>query len=239
MNVIDYGRSFVCAGAEFNAPRFWVESRCRVLDDRSGEFEDYLQCASCKSEHTFAEQDLFTEDNYDFLPVFGPRHGVIFRRKAWLNDNYKSVRPNEQMWGGGIPRLVEAASARALHTTAEIREATQACLPIVARTEIANAETQLRAVIECPVKTMNTHEERDLYQVDTGPVILPDLTQRHDPAVTGFRLAFVAFNAPHFADFVIETPTAITSDGVEVTRVRHYSERQSLPAKNTLYAIED
>jgi len=30
---------------------------------------DYYQCASCKSENTFAERDLFQKDNYDFLPV--------------------------------------------------------------------------------------------------------------------------------------------------------------------------
>ena len=238
MDIIDYGRSFVCTTADLNSPRFRVESRCRIMDDRTGDFEDYVQCASCKSEHTFAEKGLFTEDNYDFLPVFGERHGVIFRRKAWLNENYKSIVASEGMWDGPVFHLVEPASVRVLESTAEIRRATHECLPIVAQTEIANEQTQLRAVIECPVKTMNIHDERDLYQVDTGPVIFPDIARRHEPAVEGFSLAFVAFNAPHFADFVIEAPTPIHRENNEVARVHHYSERKSLTARNTLYAIE-
>ena len=50
------------------------------------------QCASCKSENTFAPKDLFHKENYDFLPIFGPEDGVIFRRKATLNKDYKTVR---------------------------------------------------------------------------------------------------------------------------------------------------
>ena len=34
----------------------------------------YYQCGSCKSEHTFAEKNLFINPNYDFLPVFGEEH---------------------------------------------------------------------------------------------------------------------------------------------------------------------
>jgi hypothetical protein len=118
MNVIDYGRSFVCTSADFNSPRFWIESRCRIIDDESGTTEDFYQCGSCKSEDTFAEKDLFYEDNYDFLPVFGREHGIMFRRKAWLNENYKTVYPVGDMWGGPRLHVVEPADVRELATTA-------------------------------------------------------------------------------------------------------------------------
>ena len=236
MNVIDYGRSFVCTPGEHNSPRFWIESRCRIIDDESGAVEDYYQCGSCKSEHTFAEKGLFQEDNYDFLPVFGEKWAVIYRRKAWLNDNYMSIRPSEDMWGGADFRLVEPSTVRELKTTADMRAATRACVPLVSQTEITNQDTKLRATIECPIKTMNIQDKGDLYQVDTGPVIFPDLTQRRECVAEGFSLAFVAFNVPHFADFVIEAPTPILEDGAEVTQVRHYSEIRSVPAKNTVYA---
>ena len=69
--------------------------------------------------------------------------------------------------------------------------------------KIAGVETGLRALIEYPVKTMNISLENSLYQVDTGPVAIPDLTKRYDPPLDSLRLAFVAFNAPTFADFVV------------------------------------
>jgi hypothetical protein len=46
----------------------------------------------------------------------------------------------------------------------------------------------------------------------------------------------VAFNTPHFADFVIEAPTPVGA-GERAARVHHYSQLLSLPASNRLYAV--
>ncbi|MCX7827054.1 MAG: hypothetical protein N2689_16110, partial [Verrucomicrobiae bacterium] len=85
MRCLDYGLSFICHTARANAVRFWVESRTRIVDDRNGGSTDFYQCASCKSENTFGEKDLFYADNYDFLPIIGGGRCLIFRRKARLN----------------------------------------------------------------------------------------------------------------------------------------------------------
>ncbi len=240
MKPLDYGKSFLIGTASFNAVRFWVESRTRIMDERTGLTEDFIQCASCKSEDTFAEKDLFYEDNYDFLPIFGPEFGLIFRRKASLNPNYRTRKPTEQMWGGPEQHLVESQNSQELATTQEIIRATLEYHPLVAQTEIWNDETSLRAIVEHPVKTMNTRREGgDAYQTDTGPVAFPDLGQRPEKLADLISLAFVAFNAPHFADFVIEAPTLIaTANGADKTQIYHYSKRVSLIAKNRLYAIK-
>jgi hypothetical protein len=83
---------------------------------------------------------------------------------------------------------------------------------------------------------MNVNDERDLYQVDTGPVLWPDLARPRVRAVDRLSLAFIAFNASHFADFVIEAPTPLLRDGTELFRVHHYSQRRSVEAENRLYA---
>jgi hypothetical protein len=215
--------------------RFWVESRTLIVDEKSGKQEEFLQCASCKSENTFAPRDLFHTDNYDFLPVFGSQFGLIFRRKAGLNANYREVRPATQLWDGQKLSLREARRAVPLGTSEEIRKATHQGWPLVAQTVIASQETGLRATLEFPVKTMNIHDEKDLYQVDTGPVAFPDLTRRWDRLVDSLSLAFVAFNTPEFADFVIEDETPVARCESETVRVRHYSRLVSLPAKNRLF----
>jgi hypothetical protein len=237
MNCLDYGLSFINSVGNGNAPRFWVESRCRLIDDTDGSFNDYYQCGSCKSEHTFAEKDLFINPNYDFLPVFSEEYIAVFRRHAYRNDNYVEYRPAKDYWAGPLFDLQEASPVQALDSNAAIFEATRKCLPIVTHTEIADVSTNQRAIIECPVKTMNIDEKADIYQVDTGIVLFPDLSKRYNPQIETFNLAYVAFNAPHFADFVIERPTPIIEDGVEVTQVYHYSEIVSLEAKNTVFCI--
>ena len=233
MHPLDYGLSFLHGTAKWNSVRFWVESRTRIIDEKTGRVEDFLQCASCKSEDTFAKQNLFYKDNYDFLPIFGPTHGVIFRRKASLNPNYRQVREAKDMWDSPKLQLAPAKKVELLPTTAAIRKATHAGFPLVAQTEFSNTETALRAIIEFPVKTMNVHDEKDLYQVDTGPVAFPDLALRHANHAESLSLAFVAFNAPGFADFVIEDETPVNQ-----TRIHHYSRMHSQPSQNRLYTCK-
>jgi hypothetical protein len=131
----------------------------------------------------------------------------------------------------------EASPVRVLDSNAAIFEATQKGLPIVTQTEIWDTHTHQRAIIECPVKTMNIDETAGIYQVDTGIVLFPDLSKRYDRQIETFSLAYVAFNASHFADFVIEQPTPIVEDGKKITWVYHYSGIQSLEARNTVFCI--
>lgn len=238
MAPLDYGRSFLIGRSEFNQVRFWVESRTRILDEDTGAWEDYLQCGSCKSEDTFAERDLFHPDNYDFLPIFGPERGVIFRRKAWLNPNYRSCPATPDMWGGPIQHLV-TPPAEALSTTEAVLAATHAFRPLVAQTAFRDAAARLQAIVEYPIKTMNTHAGRQCYQVDTGPVAWPDLSRWRSQSVEAIELAFVAFNRADAAEVVIEGPTAATPPGAADggVRVYHYSRRLALVAENRLYAL--
>ena len=237
LTCLDYGRSFICNAASFNNVRFWVESRT-ILIDGDARFEFY-QCGSCKSENTFAEKDLFAVNNYDFLPILGDGHWLVFRRTAHLNANYRQVKKVEEIWGPANLKLREAKKLTTLSTFEQIRDSTAAAVPIVSRTDIASEQTGLKAIIECPVKTMNISIDNSLYQVDTGPIAFPDLSQRFEPRIDCLKLAFVAFNAPHFADFVVEQPTPIVVEGEEKCQIHHYSAPFSLPAKNSLLAVED
>jgi hypothetical protein len=233
---LDYGRSFLSGVAPWNRVRFWVESRTRIIRTSTGQAEEFLQCAACKSEDTFAAANLFKEDNYDFLPVFGPRFGVIFRRKASAQPGYKEVRESTRMWDGQSLRMVTARSSRLLESPSAIRKATHAGLPLVAQIQIENPETGLRAILEFPVKTMNIHDGKDMYQADTGPLAFPDLSWNWSRLADSLSLAYAAFNASHFADFVIEDATPIPQPAGNTALVYHYSKRLSLKSANRLYS---
>lgn len=232
MTPLDYGRSFLIGNEPENEVRFWVESRTRIIDAASGQSEDYVQVGSCKSEHTFAKDNLLHEDNYDFLPVFGPEWSVVYRRHANLRASYREIRRSEEWWNGQQYHLIVGSDVEELTSDAAVREATYDSVPIVAQTQVRNEETGLQAIMEYPVKTMNTNRANDIYQVDTGPVAFPDLSQRHARHIDGLSLAFVVFNAPHFADFVLEAPTRVGDE-----QVYHYSKLVSLAAVNRLYAV--
>ncbi|WP_276346841.1 hypothetical protein [Daejeonella sp. JGW-45] len=236
---IDYGKSFLCNTGKYNSARMWIESRTTITDTKSGKHVVYYQGASCKSENTFGEKDLFYSDNYDFLPVFGAGKVLVFRRHAdKRGDRYRSVKKMEGMWGGNpviytpVPEVITE-----LNTFEKIRDATAAGIPIVTQTELKNDETGLRAVIEAPCKTMNINHARKLYQVDTGPIVYPDLSKIYDEQIDSLSLAFIAFNQDHFADFVIEAPTPITKDGKMISTVYHYSKIVTIQATNRIFAL--
>jgi hypothetical protein len=144
----------------------------------------------------------------------------------------------EDMWGADpviytpAPEFVEE-----LDTWEKIRDATATGIPVVSRTEFSNPDTGLKAVVECPVKTMNISHPEKMYQVDTGPVAFPDISKNYDPQIDCLSLAFLAFNKDHFTDFVIETPVPVVEDGREVAVLYHYSKILSIETSNKLYAL--
>jgi len=236
---LDYGRSFVCNPASFNAVRFWIESRTILYDDTAGSQLTIYQCGSCKSEATFAKENLLQEDNYDFMPIYGGEHMLIFRRHVDARDRYRELALVEEMWGKPNMRLNYGTQVTELKSFEQIRDVTATDTPLAAQTEITNEETGLRCLMEYPIKTMNISIDDSIWQVDTGPIAFPDLSKRCDPAVDSVRLAFAVFNAPHFCDFVIEQPTPVIRNGQEVCQVNHYSNPFSLPAKNRVLAVSD
>lgn len=236
---LDYRRSFICGTAELNAVRFWIESRTTIFDSATNESSVFFQCASCKSENTFGEKDLFLADNYDFMPILGEAQWLIFRRHARMDPpRYRSTYELPHPWGA--PRFLthEGSNVQVLKTWEEIRDATAQGVPLVSQTELVNPDRSLKAVIECPIKTMNISLEKKMYQVDTGPIAFPDLKQNTDRLIDRLSLAFVAFNQDDFADFVIEQPTPVIESNEEVCRIYHYSNPISLSATNRILTHE-
>jgi|AP45_3_1055517.scaffolds.fasta_scaffold30641_2 hypothetical protein len=234
---LDYGRSFICNTADHNAVRFWIESRTILHDDTAGTQLVIYQCGSCKSENTFDKQDLLKQDNYDFMPIYGGEDMLILRRHVDARDRYRQLTKVKDVWGEPDFKLHYGKSVKELKSFEEIRDVTATDTPLAAQTEITNAETGLRCVMEYPVKTMNISIDNSVWQVDTGPIAFPDLTRRFEPAVDSVRLAFAVFNAADFCDFVIEQPTAVLRDEQEVCRVNHYSHPVSFPAKNRVLSV--
>ena len=249
---LDYGRSFINTKADWNSPRFWVESRCRVIDEKAGKTTEFLQCGLCKAERTFATSNLFVADNYDFLPVFSEEHGVIFRRRVHLGGKYREVRPVSEWWGGIESRL-RMVRGRVLRSPDEIFAAMQQGKLIVGQTEIRDGKTGRVAVIEYPVKTINFERNRKDWQVDTGPVLLPDLSVPPDQWSHTVKLSHIAFRSPGWADFLVDQPTPVPAadetdkvgdnDDENGDKSRyltyHYSGQVHHTTRNVLLALDD
>lgn len=250
--VCDYSRSYVTFRSRkvhANLARLQIESRCLLLDAQGAVEEEFFQYASCKSEDEYVENKLFLDPNYDFSGVFSREKYVIFRAGSPAPAN----RPYAER-GRALERfkdlIFQVKAARGVETLAnptDIVKATVAGFPLVGRTEIHDQASGRRAVLEYPIKTMNVQDERRLYQLDTGPIVFPDIqgvqttdaTGKNEPTalVDLLELAYIAFNRPDRAEFIIQRRRPIEHGGEVVCQVCHYSEIRELTVKNTLMSV--
>ena len=259
---LDYAHSYMWPyNKARDAVRVAIESRIIVYDDAAGTATAYYLGASCKSEDTYGVNKDYSEEgfkpgantllqdpNYDFTWIIGGRSAVIFRR-ALNAEGYRDVRADAtEAWGESRLQLWPAAGVQAIPTDQfePAARATDAGDTLVGQTEIADPTMALRALIEYPVKTMNVSRERGIstkdsgrvWQIDTGPVGVPDLSRRYDPPISAFSLGFIATISihPDAADFVLEQPTPLPPPN-DAVHVLHYSKPFSLRAVNRLVSI--
>ena len=83
------------------------------------------------------------------------------------------------------------------------------------------------------MKTINANERDSVYQPDTGPVLVPDLSVEPQDLIAGMQLAYVAFNTSSWAEFIVRVPTPLTDE----ISVYHYSKSVRLDAHNQIIAL--
>jgi hypothetical protein len=211
-----------------------LEARCLLTEEASGRSDEFFLIAACRTEWVYQEENLFQIPSREYRGIWS--------RERQMSTGYGIIDGGETNTSG---RCVDQFTslhftvrkypeATALETDEAVVEATERELPIVAQTEIRDQERGLRAMIEYPVKTMNFHPERKRFQVDTGPLLLPDFASEAEHWIERFDMAHVAYNTFDRAEFIIRRPTPVEVEGAEICRVHHYSEIRVHEARNRL-----
>ena len=234
MTVCDFARSyatFVTPNRANNA-RIQVEAICDLLS--GAQSTRYVLLASCKAEDTYADDDLFQAPNYDFSVIFSATQYQIIRvglplGPDWLETGISAERFEE------VRIDVAQAPARVCESEEAIVQATLADLPLVGRTELLDDAGRVVARLEYPIKTMNVNDRRWAFQVDTGPVIVPDFSRQAEQEIELFEVAFVAFSRFDRAEFIVQRPTPV--GGERGALVGHYSHIRKLPVRNEVMCV--
>jgi len=187
---------------------------------------------SCKTERVGSERDLWLLPNADFKPVVGAEDFLII--KSWQKKNMGVMRhpaslgPQPERQIGSVKEAWVEASltfrevpGRVLNDLNAIIAAIRSERPLVCRS--AYSTNDFAVVIDHPVKTINYSERDGVYQTDTGPILLPDLSPErlaHEEKLIGcLDLAYSALNASSWAEFVVNVPTQLAPD----ISVNHYA----------------
>ena len=230
--------------SSLNSARILLECVCEIVDNETGAAQTFVMGASCKTERVGVARDIWIHPNADFVPILSQDRYLIVKTYEVANMGVpffppsRGMQPERQVGNvadayDNLSLDVRRVEGEILETPAQIVEATldRSGPPLVGRTVIQ--EGRYTAVLEFPVKTMNASERDFIYQTDTGPILMPDFSREPDDLIAGLEMAFVAFNCPDWAEFVVRVPTSV-GEGIEVY---HYSKFVRLDTQNQVFRV--
>lgn len=223
-----------------NKARIQIDAIIDVIDDDTGKSQRFALIAPCRNEWVYAPDKLFQIPSGEYRCIFSLTQERSMGRSITHQGQISRGHPVTDSFRSLTIDVRTFAKTRLLKTDAEICQASEKNVPIVARTEIRDPKRKERYVLEYPIKTMNYRPETPSFQVDTGPLLVPDFNSRAKKVIERLEMAHVAYNRLDKAEFILRQPTPIADkDGKELTRVLHYSKVYEHPARNEMLAGDD
>jgi hypothetical protein len=235
LEMLDFSRSFLTFTTldRGNNARIQIEARCTLADSLVGTAEKFVMIAACKAEDTYGSGQLFKQPNYDFSGVFSTTDYAIYRLFASAQDNLPESGPIGQLFAGIEIRETALRAPRVMTDTAGIIQTTLDGFPLYARTTFQTLTGRFSVTLDYPIKTMNVNPERQLFQIDTGPLPFPRIEHSPGKLIDSFVPAFVAFKSLDRAEFILQQPTRLP--GI-TTSVNHFEATHVVDAKTTIFA---
>jgi len=233
-----------------NRIRVTLESICRLTHRPSNRCTTYALSAACRTERVGAGRNqLWIEPNAECAFVCSD-DGQVAIFKNWHKKNPgvmlypESLGPQPERQTFRSEENFDETSlditmvdATLLQDFEQVTAAILGTQPIISRIEYQEGEYDV--CIDQPVKTINLAQRDRLQQTDTGPIIFPDLSAERLAAaaleIDVFDLAFSAWHAADWAEFVIQAPVELGDD----LSINHYSRMRHVePTANTLWMAQ-
>ncbi|MGH2561718.1 MAG: hypothetical protein ACRDJH_21845 [Thermomicrobiales bacterium] len=240
MSIIDFANSYITFFTSShqggNIARIQIDAACTMTDDRGGESETFYLIAPCRSERMYRDDPLFQMPNYEFGGIFA-RDDCLILRTHWTSDrDDRELAVNSERFARVAIDVKHLPDARQLPDRAAIVRSTLANERQVARSALIDEQRGVRAVLEYPIKTQNVTEDPPQFQVDTGPLIVPDFSSSAAHPIQRFDVAHVVYHQFDQAEFVLRRPGAVGEREGTPVSVTDYTVVQAVAARNELWS---
>lgn len=254
MQICDYGISSISWTAKHdptdtrkpghmpwdNTIRILIDSRCEIVDKQTGASEWYYLITPCRTEWMYRDDMLWKNDpNLEFVGIYSSnhyRHGHVQVQDKLRPQQDLSVTKDIAV---GLPNFHPNLSfynnTTELIDDNDVIQATLDLQPIIATTQIQSLDGKTQVNIEYPIKTMNFVEEKNRFQVDTGPILFPDFDLEAKQDIDKLQLAFVCYNNRNIAEFVSRVPTVIENNTGDSFERMEYSNIKRLNVSTKLF----
>ncbi|MBI4027116.1 MAG: hypothetical protein HY360_19175 [Verrucomicrobia bacterium] len=243
----DYSRSFVQWWTDTvnHSPRCALQASCR-LRGKDGSTREFFLTHPCAGEKMYADRDIIHIPTADFHMIFAPgEEFMIVKIFSEAPTEFRTAHrvgekvPTHDGRGCVIGRmeafLRRFPKVRQMRSDDDVYAAMTANLPILARTRFICNDGKMEAFCEYPVTVMNARHDDHRWQVDTGPILIPDFSLKSHLPVGLFRQAYIVYNSWDWAEIAMRRPVEKTPGG---PAVMHYTSPRRLTVQNQLFCAD-
>jgi hypothetical protein len=240
VSVIDFANSymtfFTTPKQGENIARIQIDAAAMITDETTGETETFYLIMPCRSEYMYLDSQLFQMPNYEFCGVF-TENQLMLVRTHWTSDrDSREVAGAMERFAKVELSIAHFASPTTLDDDQAVVDATLAHRPLVARTTVRDESSGRTVVLEYPIKTMNVTMSPARFQVDTGPLLVPDFSSEAQHAIERLDIAHVVYHQRNQAEFVLRRPHQVGERDGQTVSVTDYTEIVTLTADNEIIA---
>ncbi len=181
--------------------RVTYDAKCEITNIGTGHVEELFLLSPCRSEYTIPKEEFFQLPSGEWRVIFSRTHRIPLAR---------SPSTEEEKSKAGELNLADTRFTTRTHSNftvltsaKEVIEATLADKPLNARCTYEDDAGGYKWAIEYPARTMNLNVEEGLFQVDTGPIPLPDMKSYDGKRPMRAFFSYVAFSEFDSAEFIL------------------------------------
>ena len=248
MDVLDYRSSFVINtsaidGTDINTCRTQILARCVVSNESTGEAGDFFLGKECISEAMYKDTHVAHTPTSEASIIFSDVTNALNKKFADHSNDISQVggcktrrllHDGRYAYWPDVNFHLSKVAKYPFKSRKEIIKATLGCKPMTGRTTIVSENGVWTAIVEYPIMYMNVHPPDHGFQVDAGPVLVPDFFSNKTELVSRLDYAYVMYNQMDNAEFAIRKPTQVGG-----SETMHYSEVLRVKATNELYSLID
>ena len=198
-----YPGGFVGKPGEAYHVRLGYDAVCTIRGDDDAPPLEIFLLQPCLAEYTIADRNLFQVPSQEFRVALSRTHGIPIAARPSTEREPTAGTPHAGRYAGTHFATHMVSGSRTTRDTNEVMHAVSAGKRLNARTTHHDDALRLTVTVEYPIRTINIERTKGRFQVDTGPLALPDLATWNGAMVSRVFLAHAAFSAWDRAEFIL------------------------------------
>ncbi len=199
--------------------------------------------SSCKTEAVGASQDIWPQPNADFVQVLSDDGEALGIKTYAAADQQMPLHLSELGMQADrqvcrVEDVFESARTEICQVPAQQLSMPTGVVEAILDNQRLTARTTWQEqdhtiTLDYPVKTVNANEVDDVFQPDTGPVRVPDVSRPLERCIEGLQLAFIAFNQSTWAELLLRDRVPVAGE----VHVWHYARARRIDCVNEVFAL--